>query len=123
MCNEEWVAIFPNAVVDFLPEGIFDHTPAIISLIGDVPKGNLHFHYYNWWSQIDGYFDMVEKSWRIPFYGNPMFQLVTNLKLLKKTLRDFSKNNHGNLAGEERDAELKMKHLQQHLNCNPSDWD
>lgn len=31
LCNEEWDEVFPEAITEFMPEGMFDHTPAIVT--------------------------------------------------------------------------------------------
>lgn len=121
MCNEDWMDLFPNAVVSFLPEGNFDHTLAVISLTGETHKGKTPFRYYNRWRDTDGFSKQVAREWQIPINGNTMYQLVMKLKRLKKTLKSIRRSNHANIEIEDREAELLMKQYQQELNTNPTD--
>lgn len=60
------VEIFPEAIAEFQPEGVFDHTPAVVSLKETTRKGKIPFRYYNLWSKIDGYFEKISESGNEP---------------------------------------------------------
>lgn len=40
MCNDDWIDIYFDVVVDFLLEGIFDYTLVFVILVGRLYKGN-----------------------------------------------------------------------------------
>lgn len=123
LCNEEWVDMYPDAVTDFLPEGIFYHTPAIVALAGGFHKGKTPFRYCNWWKGVEGYEELVTEAWQMPVNGNPMFKAVTKLKHLKKSLKFFKKVKHPNIETEDREAELMMKYYQHEVNNHPQDME
>ncbi|KAK9756452.1 hypothetical protein RND81_01G098700, partial [Saponaria officinalis] len=49
MHNVEWGMDFSEAYAQFLPEGLFDHCPYIISLMGVVGRRSTLFKYFNMW--------------------------------------------------------------------------
>lgn len=80
LCNEEWLGMFPNSVVEFLTEGIFDHSPSLLSLTGDVKIGFVPLCYFNWWKDIEEFHQQVGNDWSKPVNGNPMFRVVMKQK-------------------------------------------
>lgn len=109
MSNEEWNDLYPEVVADFQPEGLFDHTPAVISLTDTLRRGKALFRYYNWWKGIQGYDAQVVEGWNIHIRGSPMFQLVMKLKNMNAILKNFNRNNAPHLELENRKADLLLK--------------
>lgn len=89
--DEEWHDMFPNAIAEFLPKGIFDHTPMVVTMAANIHKRKAPFRYYNWWKDIEGFSDKVASSWEAPIPGNLMYRLSSKLKCLKHSLKMFVK--------------------------------
>lgn len=104
LSNEEWADLFPNAIVEFLTECLFYHSPAIITLNSEFHKGKCSFRYYNWWLEIENFHDSVRNDWQEPVMGNPMFQVVTKLKRLKTKRRQLTREKHPNIEVNDREA-------------------
>ncbi|XP_074288534.1 uncharacterized protein LOC141613690 [Silene latifolia] len=49
LINDEWLAEFPDSYTHFLPEGVFDHCPAIIRLEMERQRNGYSFKYFNMW--------------------------------------------------------------------------
>lgn len=49
MDNELWLELFERAEVNFLTEGLLDHSPAILSLNNMVPKCSKVFQFFTMW--------------------------------------------------------------------------
>lgn len=121
LCTEKWFELFPDAITDFLPEGLFDHSTAIVSMTSCSHKGKAPFRYYNWWTYTEGFAEKIFDCWKIPIQGTSMYRLVMKLKMLKKIPRSIGKNNHPNLEKDDREAELHMKQCPKEMNDNPLD--
>ncbi|XP_062114014.1 uncharacterized protein LOC133825029 [Humulus lupulus] len=83
LANQKWLDSFPNAEVFFQNEGLFDHTPAILTVYDVVLSGKKPFRYFRMWSSHPKSSEMVSKSWQQQVKGTNMYQLVTKLKRLK----------------------------------------
>ncbi|XP_074265812.1 uncharacterized protein LOC141588261 [Silene latifolia] len=58
--NEEWLNDFPCSYANFLPEGLFDHCPCLISFDELVERKKAPFKYFNMWAMADGYEDVIK---------------------------------------------------------------
>ncbi|XP_074297834.1 uncharacterized protein LOC141628615 [Silene latifolia] len=47
MINDDWITTFPDSVANFLPEGLFDHCPCLISLECSLQHRTKSFKYFN----------------------------------------------------------------------------
>ncbi|XP_059639079.1 uncharacterized protein LOC132281388 [Cornus florida] len=93
LINEHWNHSFPLSHCQFLPPGISDHSPMIISLGNPRPQRKVPFRFFNYWSKNDSFLPLVESIWRSHVEGYPMFQVITKLKKLKQPLKmEFLKN-------------------------------
>lgn len=61
LANAEWMHSFVTAEVTFMPEGYFDHCPAVIRCYGEV-KGHKRFRFFNMWSKADEFHDLVSEE-------------------------------------------------------------
>ncbi|KAL9244485.1 hypothetical protein vseg_018259 [Gypsophila vaccaria] len=95
--NDEWLLQFPNSRARFLPEGLFDHCPCVISLAEEAFTGRSGFKYFNMWGQSAHFKEVVAEVWQHPLYGLPIYQVVRKLKLLKKPLRDLNKGHFADI--------------------------
>lgn len=49
MMNENWLTEFPEAMVNYLPVGECDHSPAILNVEHQQFRGKRPFRYVNMW--------------------------------------------------------------------------
>ncbi|KAK9705663.1 hypothetical protein RND81_07G074400 [Saponaria officinalis] len=121
MHNGEWGICFDDAAAEFLPEGLYDHCPCLISLLGNMVKRKQSFKYYNMWSLAPDFGDLLMKGWDKDIVGTPMFQLVQKLRGLKGVFKDL---NRGSFSNVEQNAQVALKCLldcQQRLQVTPAD--
>ncbi|XP_062085454.1 uncharacterized protein LOC133791548 [Humulus lupulus] len=90
--NSTWMEVFEKASVCFLPEGLFDHSPLVLSLSNLVVLGRKPFKYFNMWQRFSMYNEVVSEAWRGTVQGVPMFNVITKLKRVKVALKQM--NNH-----------------------------
>lgn len=113
--NELWMQHFSDAMVNFLPERYFDHSPGILALAGHVNRGRRPFRYCNMWRLA---LDFSEQE---PIQGVPMYCLVAKLKRLKVVLKDINRGNFDNIEKTERNCLMKVQLCQEALRSNPGD--
>lgn len=72
--NDLWDEAFPSAVVTFLPEGLFDHSPMVVSFSAP-QKGKRPFRFFNYWTTKDDFLDRVRSVWNLHFEGHLSYQI------------------------------------------------
>ncbi|XP_074270933.1 uncharacterized protein LOC141594843 [Silene latifolia] len=80
LINDEWLAVFPDSYTHSLPEGVFDHCPAIIRLEVERQRSGYSLKYFNMWSSAPNYKDIVSNGWNQHVFGSPMYRVVKKLK-------------------------------------------
>jgi exonuclease III len=87
-----WEANFPATSVVALARPGSDHTPLLLS-VGDKVFSNRPFRFEKWWLEIDGFTDMVSKSWNQPCPGTKAIDVWQyKQRRLRKHLRGWSIN-------------------------------
>ncbi|XP_059669250.1 uncharacterized protein LOC132314395 [Cornus florida] len=87
LVNLGWTKNFPSSECTFLPPGISDHSPILITLDLNTPRRCVPFRFFNTWSSHPKFHSTVHEVWITYIRGTSMFQVVQKLKLLKKVLR------------------------------------
>ena len=119
MVNQHWENYFVNSEVNFLPEGVFDHCPIMVSFYQTAVNCRRPFRYFKMWKFDKQYDALVAHSWKMEVKGSPMFQIVTKLKRLKVVLKKLNKTCFGELHVAEVKARTNMMMLQEQLREEP----
>ena len=80
LVNQGWLDKFPTAYAEFLQSGISDHSPIVIHMEAQVRKKRMPFIFYNYWTSLDKFSDLVCKHWSRPIAGTFQFQLCHKLR-------------------------------------------
>jgi hypothetical protein len=65
LVNEYWMSLFGRTIVEFLPGGISDHSPALI-FVGIMQSfGPKPFEFFNYWLDHEGFLNWVDNGWFI----------------------------------------------------------
>lgn len=91
LANDDWIAQFPDSVAHFLPEGLFDHSPMVLTTTLNSGIRRKPFRYFNMWSLAEYFVEKVKESWSSSIVGVPMYQVISKLKRLKNVLRSINK--------------------------------
>lgn len=51
LVNPQWLAEFNDSEAEFLPAGVSDHSPMVVSIFKKLHKGRKPFKFYNFWTQ------------------------------------------------------------------------
>ncbi|KAK9733251.1 hypothetical protein RND81_04G054500 [Saponaria officinalis] len=76
---------FPSSSANYLPSGVSDHSPCLVTIFEDKRKPT-RFSFLNCWIEDPGYLTVVQNAWNIPVRGNAMFQFFAKLKNVRASL-------------------------------------
>ncbi|XP_074306305.1 uncharacterized protein LOC141641547 [Silene latifolia] len=119
--NTAWLDVWPDYFAHFAPEGSFDHCPCAISCEADNIPRRKPFKFFNMWSRVPDFHDIVKKNWSVYIHGSLMFRVVQKMKLLKPEFKILNRNLFSDV---ERNAEIAYTILlecQRNLQANPRD--
>ncbi|XP_062094314.1 uncharacterized protein LOC133800371 [Humulus lupulus] len=119
LANQVWLNLFPDAETVFLNEGLFDHTPVVLTVYSNVPCGRKPFKYFNMWSTHPDYFKKVKVTWQQQFTGTKMYRLITKLKALKAVFKEINTQGYSDIISAEIQARDHLAECQNKLQCEP----
>ncbi|XP_074271290.1 uncharacterized protein LOC141595221 [Silene latifolia] len=118
LVNKAWCDLLPDLYAHFLPEGMLDHTPCIVSCSKHT-QGNRCFKYFNMWGGSKNFKPTVRESWDRTIAGTPMFKVAKNLKLLKLILKQLNREGFGDIENTTDILQKKVQELQEQLGKDP----
>ncbi|XP_074277279.1 uncharacterized protein LOC141600921 [Silene latifolia] len=121
--NDEWIISNPDSVAQFLPEGLYNHCPYVITLTENHMRKKPAFKYFNMWSMAANFSDVVKEGWNCDVQGTPMYRVVKKLKGLKKKLKNLDKEQFSDIENLTHVTELSLKHFQDQLSKDPLNSD
>ncbi|GJT20143.1 RNA-directed DNA polymerase, eukaryota, reverse transcriptase zinc-binding domain protein [Tanacetum coccineum] len=122
LVNDEFMKQHQKAHGIFLPYGISDHSPAVLTIHDGYCQKSKAFGFSNFVANKDKFIDIVKDGWRDDVPGCHMFRLVRKLKNLKKPLRKLSWN-QGNVHDRVNILKDELKKCQKAVDKNPFDKD
>ncbi|KAJ9546729.1 hypothetical protein OSB04_019272 [Centaurea solstitialis] len=96
MANISFTSMFANASVNFLPRGISDHSPSVLSVKAEIRKPRWGFKFDSFLVHHKLFMPIVSDVWQKPVTGSFIFQVTQKLKALKHPLRNL-RNSYGDL--------------------------
>uniref|UniRef100_A0A803Q0T2 Reverse transcriptase n=1 Tax=Cannabis sativa TaxID=3483 RepID=A0A803Q0T2_CANSA len=115
MANQSWINTYEFAEAVFLNEGIFDHTPGLLTLYPNVISGKKPFKYFKMWKTHPSYESDLKEIWRQSGNGSKMFQTsVTRAKIDLDSIQNQLQKSplDSNLHMLEKEARGKMIKVQ-----------
>ncbi|KAK9733280.1 hypothetical protein RND81_04G056900 [Saponaria officinalis] len=91
MVNGSWQASFSSTSVLFLPTGVSDHSPTLVSILADIFRPR-RFSFLNCWISMPDYHDLIQDSWAIPVIGSAIYKLLARPKNVRTALCAFHKS-------------------------------
>lgn len=121
LVNEDWYFEFPSAVTFFGSPEFSDHAVISVTLDPFKAKVKKSFRFYNFIIQNPDFLDMICNCWfSINVTGSAMFRVSRKLKLLKKSIKDFSKLNYSGIEKRTAQALDSLIHAQNIMLAAPS---
>ncbi|KAJ9557115.1 hypothetical protein OSB04_011729 [Centaurea solstitialis] len=118
MANTTFTSLFANASVVFLPRGISDHSPSLVTFSCGVKKRKRGFKFDNFLIENPRFFQIVNDGWNTHVDGNFMFRVTSKLKLLKKPLANL-RNTYGDLSLRVKKAKHELDVIQLACDLDP----
>ncbi|KAL9227918.1 hypothetical protein vseg_003553 [Gypsophila vaccaria] len=119
LVNKAWSNSMPDSFAHFMPEGMCDHTPCIVSQSKQLQRKR-SFKYFNMWGSSKKFLPLLHYHWDNKIPGSSMFKLVKNLKLLKPVLKELNKDYYNEIEVHTEALELKIRAMQEELRKDPS---
>ncbi|XP_074290596.1 uncharacterized protein LOC141617312 [Silene latifolia] len=120
LVNKAWCDHLPDLFAQFQPEGLYDHTPCIVSSSKHV-KGRRSFKYFNMWGRAKEFIPLVRSSWHKPVTGTPMFRLVKKLESLKSVLRQLNRKRYNDIQTAASVKKRQVEEYEAQLGRDPTD--
>lgn len=96
LVNGTWLADFPLLLADFLPRGISDHSPSVVTLGTRLPRLQRPFQLFHHLLEHINFLSKVQNAWSVQIIGDSWFVLTSKLKRVKLALKRM-KTQQGNL--------------------------
>ncbi|XP_069143473.1 uncharacterized protein [Solanum lycopersicum] len=110
----------PYSSITHLPSVGSDHCPLLME-VRDINANIIrYFKFLNYWADSDTFLASVEKCWKRKVVGNPMWIFHAKLKRLTKTLREWSKQEYGDIFEKVKQYEDEVKKAEQDMIMNNS---
>ncbi|XP_071728235.1 uncharacterized protein [Rutidosis leptorrhynchoides] len=93
LCNEEFITNYPQANEKLMPFLVSDYSPTVITLPNGLKRKKKSFRFMNHGANKDDFIRTVEMGWNEQISGHKMFQVVTKLKNLKRSLKNLNWDN------------------------------
>ncbi|KAL2923715.1 hypothetical protein RDABS01_015206 [Bienertia sinuspersici] len=119
MANHAWTDCFPAGKAHFLPEGISDHCPMVITADDKDDQGKKPFKYFSMWANAPDYKERIKRAWSKEVTGNSMFQVVQKLREVKKELKDLNNNSFNGIQAKTEEAYSALVNAQTALHQDP----
>ncbi|KAJ9565118.1 hypothetical protein OSB04_001084 [Centaurea solstitialis] len=108
-----------DAVARFLPRGLSDHSPGLITFKGLLRKRNFGFKFDNFLANDAQFLPIVKRCWDVDVEGTFMFRLTSKLKSLKSPLRKL-RASYGNLTEKTVVLKHELDTIQLAMDLDPS---
>ena len=119
LVNDSWNDLFPNSVAFFDSPDFSDHASMKVVLNSQLVYKKRPFKFFNFILQNTSFLSMVTLQWlTYHVFGSAMFRVSRKLMLLKKDIREFSKENYSGIEKRTREAHETLCSAQnQMLHC------
>ncbi|KAJ6978395.1 hypothetical protein NC653_026710 [Populus alba x Populus x berolinensis] len=120
--NTNLFSSFPVAHSTFMPRHISDHSAMLLTLHSPAAhhQQNSPFKFLNAWTEREDFYAVVSTLWSTQVTGNPMCQLTTKQRLLKKEFRQFHRQYTTHISNRVAQAKVAWFDAQAFLDCNPT---
>ena len=91
LINSEWESSFTGSSSSFLPLGVSDHCPILVSTGIPLRPRKTPFKFFNFWAEHLEFESAVASAWSTPIDGYPLYQVCQKLKLVKANLKELNR--------------------------------
>ncbi|KAG7547431.1 Reverse transcriptase domain [Arabidopsis suecica] len=121
LVNDEWAVSFPASFGLFSEPDFSDHSCSSITLDAATPFQKKSFKFYNFLLKNQEFFQLISHYWfSFNLVGSDMFRVSKKLRLLKKHIKDFCRNNYSGIEKRVLEAHEVLIQCQSSLLSSPS---
>ena len=121
LINVHWDSIFNGSTATFLPPGVSDHCPVLVSMGVAIRLRKPSFKFFNFWTEHPDFEDLISSTWNTSINGFPLYQISQKLKLIKEKLKSFNRSNFGHIQDRVSSAKRRLVEIQNLLQLQPQD--
>ncbi|XP_043697333.1 uncharacterized protein LOC122648146 [Telopea speciosissima] len=123
LVNLHWMDTLRSSEATFLPPGLSDHSPAVVSILERMNFGPKLFRFFEAWIGREGFEEVVTRGWDCPVNMklNPMLRFAAHLKNVKAELKKWNKDSIGDVFLAVKNATAELTHIQVNLTAQPND--
>lgn len=97
LVNIGFLDIFLTMEVQYFIHQGSDHAPLHFTCNSDERIMPKPFYFPNFWCKSKTFMEVVERNWKVDFFGFPFFMLHAKMKRLKRALAAWSREQFGNI--------------------------
>ncbi|XP_074277952.1 uncharacterized protein LOC141601557 [Silene latifolia] len=105
------ISKFPATSVNFLPAGMSDHSPLLVTAFEDKNIGS-RFSFLNYWVNHPDYHSIVKTAWDNPVQGSNTYKFLSKLKEVKFGLKSSHKQHYSSITQKVCSAKEKLHKCQ-----------
>lgn len=121
LVNDNWLLSFPFSVSIFGEPEFSDHSPCCVQLGSQNQGKKSPFKFSNFLLHHPNFLGQIAEAWRsMSFQGTSMFIISKKLKLLKRTIKSFNRENYSGLEKRVLDAFKVLTSCQSNFLNDPS---
>ncbi|VFQ77929.1 unnamed protein product [Cuscuta campestris] len=121
LVNLAFQSFFPTFYIHHLPKACSDHKAILFSCHSSLDRGPSSFRFLNAWIHHNRFLQVVKECWTKSSSCGGMHGLVAKLKDLKGCLREWNKNEFGNIFENLTMEDELATQTQQHYEADPTE--
>lgn len=119
-----WTLMYPSTKATTLVAEVSDHTPCLIEIATEIPKGSI-FRFENYWMEHEHFLQIVQHGWSLPtFHTDVAKNLTAKFKNLRRVLKAWQRN-LSSLSANISNVKLVlsfMELLEEHRDLSLEEW-
>ncbi|GKA44583.1 RNA-directed DNA polymerase, eukaryota, reverse transcriptase zinc-binding domain protein [Tanacetum coccineum] len=119
MGNEEFLEEYFRAHAVFLPYGISNHSPVVLTCPQSIKAKSRSFRFANYIADKDDFLNLIKDKWKTDMEGYVMFKLAKKLKSLKPAMNKLNYKN-GNLFENVKKLKKDLDEVQTRIDVDPT---
>ncbi|KAL7181457.1 hypothetical protein ACSBR1_040363 [Camellia fascicularis] len=120
LVNEPWLDHFPSSTAMFLPSGLSDHSPIVVTVSDKVLSFKNPFKYFDFWAKHEEFLPKVAQDWNQYIHGVPMFRVCQKLCSLKPILKSLNEKEFSDISTRVLATKAELDTIQLKLDKDPS---
>ncbi|KAL7221978.1 hypothetical protein ACSBR1_023830 [Camellia fascicularis] len=120
LVNESWLDHFPASTAMFLPSGISDHSPVVVSVSVKAPSFKKPFKFFDFWAKHEEFLPKVAQDWSQYIHGVPMYRVCKKLRSLKPVLKTLNTEEFSDISPRVLVTKADLDAIQWKLDKDPS---